>query len=137
LERVILDAGPLVAYFSENESRHEWCVRRFDSFQPPLISCEAALAEAIYLITSRGGDAGPILDLVRDDIIQVPFQLAREAEAVALLMKRYAGVPMDFADACLVRMSEEHDQARVFTLDADFKIYRRHGRHVIPLIFPD
>jgi len=39
-------------------------------------------------------------------------------------------------DACLVRMSELHSMARVFTLDADFRLYRRNGRQTIPLIYP-
>jgi len=44
--------------------------------------------------------------------------------------------PLSIADACLVCMSELHDRARIFTLDSDFRTYRRHGRQVIPLIFP-
>jgi predicted nucleic acid-binding protein len=43
---------------------------------------------------------------------------------------------MSFADACLVRMSEIHDDARVLTLDSDFHIYRRHGRAAIPMLSP-
>jgi hypothetical protein len=43
---------------------------------------------------------------------------------------------MSLADACLVRMSELHDNARIFTLDSGFKLYRRHSRQAIPLIFP-
>ena len=45
--------------------------------------------------------------------------------------------PTSLADACLVRMSELHDRARIFTLDSDFRTYRRHSRQVIPLIFPN
>jgi len=136
VETVILDSSPLVAYFNQSETYHGWCVRQFDSIKPPLLSCEAALAEAVYLIASRGGDAGRIFEFLRDGIIQVPFQLAPEAESVASLMRRYADLPMDLADACLVRMTEKKHDVRVFTLDRDFKIYRRHGRQVIPLIFP-
>ncbi len=122
METVILDSSPLVAYFNLSETYHEWCVRQFDSIK--------------HLIASRGGDAGRIFEFLRDGIIQVPFQLAPEAESVASLMRRYADLPMDLADACLVRMTEKKHDVRVFTLDRDFKIYRRHGRQVIPLIFP-
>ncbi len=137
MEAVILDASPLVAYFDPGETHHEWCVRQFDSIKPPLFSCEAALAEAVYLISSRGGDPGRIFEFLRDGIIEIRFQLASEAEAIAALMRRYADLPMGLADACVVRMAEKRHDVRVFTLDRDFKIYRRHGRQVIPLIFPD
>jgi hypothetical protein len=32
------------------------------------------------------------------------------------------------ADACIVRMAELHDRHAVFTLDADFFVYRKYGR---------
>ena len=137
METVILDAGPLVAYFDADEARHSWCVRKFEALKPPLISCEAALAEAIYLVESRGGESGRIFEFIRHGIIQIPFHLEDEIEAVVALRRRYSNVPMSLADACLLRMSEIRTNARVFTLDHDFKIYRRHGRQVVPLIFPD
>jgi hypothetical protein len=43
---------------------------------------------------------------------------------------------MSLADACLVRMSEVHTRSRVFTIDSDFHIYRRHGRQAIPDLAP-
>ena len=52
-------------------------------------------------------------------------------------MLRYRNRPMSLADACLVRLSELHTSGEVFTLDSDFRIYRRHGNRVIPLLIPD
>jgi len=43
---------------------------------------------------------------------------------------------MDFADACLVRMTEVHHLSRVLTTDSHFRIFRRNGRQVIPLLAP-
>jgi len=52
------------------------------------------------------------------------------------LRTRFANVPMDLADACLVRMAELASGSVVLTLDSDFEIYRMHGRRVIPTITP-
>jgi predicted nucleic acid-binding protein len=68
--------------------------------------------------------------------VRLPFRLQEEAGAISRLMQRYADVPMSLADACLVRMTEQHDSAVVLTLDPDFAIYRRHRRQVIPTIRP-
>ena len=62
--------------------------------------------------------------------------IEEEVDSVSQLMARSASVPMALADACLVRMSELHDDAVVFTVDGDFGIYRRHGRRVIKTISP-
>jgi hypothetical protein len=44
---------------------------------------------------------------------------------------------MDLADACIVRMTELIRDSRVVTLDrADFSVYRRNGRDLIPLVAP-
>ncbi len=62
--------------------------------------------------------------------------LAGEQAQLAKLMARYENVPLSYADACLVRLSETVPQSVVATLDADFKVYRRNGRQVIPLLTP-
>jgi predicted nucleic acid-binding protein len=51
-------------------------------------------------------------------------------------MEKYADRPMDFADACLVAMTEEFSDPMLFTLDDDFRFYRRHGRDTIPFVSP-
>jgi hypothetical protein len=43
---------------------------------------------------------------------------------------------MSLADACLVRLSEIHPTGEIFTLDSDFRVYRRHGNRVIPVLMP-
>jgi predicted nucleic acid-binding protein len=58
------------------------------------------------------------------------------ADAVLKLLEKYSGVPMSFADACLVRMTETLNDPMLLTTDADFRIYRRHGRQIIPCVLP-
>ena len=53
---------------------------------------------------------------------------------VLRLLEKYSEVPMSFADACLVQMTEVVNDPMVLTTDADFRIYRRHGRQVIPCV---
>jgi predicted nucleic acid-binding protein len=55
---------------------------------------------------------------------------------VGNLIRRYSDLPISFADACLVRMTEIHSDCQLFTFDGDFQVYRRNGRQVIPTICP-
>jgi hypothetical protein len=64
------------------------------------------------------------------------FDLANDLDRVLRLMHKYANVPMSLADACLVRMSETLEDPVVLTTDGDFRIYRRHGRQVVPCVTP-
>jgi predicted nucleic acid-binding protein len=83
-----------------------------------------------------GHDPAKALALVSRGVVHVGMALGEEVTSVQSLFERYDKVPASLADACLVRMSELYERSRVFTLDSDFQIYRRHGRKVIPMLWP-
>ena len=136
MTRVLVDTGPLVALLNRRDHYHVWARSVLDTVTPPVFTCEAVLSEACFLLSRMGGGVEAVLALVQADIIRVEFQIGVEIEAVRRLAERYANVPMSFADACLVRMSELELQSVVLTLDSDFKRYRRNRRHVVPVITP-
>jgi predicted nucleic acid-binding protein len=70
------------------------------------------------------GASQAILENVAKGIIQVTFAMSDRATEVARLMKKYADVPMDLADACLVDLATETGTGRILTLDSDFRFYR-------------
>lgn len=133
---LLLDTGPLFAYLSGADTQHDWAVTQFAAIREQVFTCEAVLTEAAYLISSRGGSVDTLWSFLRRGMVRISFCLEPEFESVAALMRRYAGVPMDLADACLVRMSELNRDCRVLTTDKDFRFYRRFGRQVIPLLCP-
>lgn len=133
---VILDTGPLVAFFNQKDKYHTWAESQTQFLTPPLLTCEAVLTETSHLLQSMG--AGTLVcRLLERQLIKIDFQLGREYEAVSKLMQKYHDVPMSLADACVVRMSELWMHSTVFTLDSDFAIYRKHNRQVIPLLTPE
>jgi predicted nucleic acid-binding protein len=77
-----------------------------------------------------------VFHLLERAIVVVSFDLQAEHLAVGALMDKYSQLPMDLADACLVRMAETHSRATVMTIDSDFMIYRQNTRQVIPTIMP-
>ena len=135
MKRTIMDAGPLVAWFCVKDSHHDWAVRTFDQLPSGAIVCEAVLAEVCHLVAKDGIFRGSVLRLVeRDDL--VPVSLAGELSAVRELLDRYADTPMDFADACVVRLAELHADNPVCTTDGDFRFFRKHEREPISLVAP-
>jgi predicted nucleic acid-binding protein len=137
MEAVIVDAGPLVAYLNKDEQDHEWTQARFKELHAPLLTCDAALSEAFFLLQNTHGSSEKLLGLLERGVVVLQFDLRAELPGIGQLLRRYSAVPMSLADACLVRMAELHKGAKVFTLDSDFQIYRKNRRQVIPLIFPE
>jgi uncharacterized protein len=74
--------------------------------------------------------------LLRRGSVLVAFELTKHVEPVLKLMQKYSDVPMSLADACLVRMTETLADPVLLTTDADFRVYRRHSRHVVPCVTP-
>ena len=134
--RTLVDSGPLVAFYDRKDAWHLWAHEQMDALAPPLLTTEPVLTEACFLLQRGTGDPAVILRAVQRDILQVAFDVAAEASALETLIGRYSDVPMSLADASLVRLSELHRDSRVFTLDRDFRQYRRNSRQVIPLIAP-
>lgn len=102
-----------------------------------MITCEAVLSEAAFLLQRIEGAGNVVIQLFRRGVIDVLFRLRDQIEPIDRLMHRYRSQPMSLADACLVRLAELYDGSPVFTLDSDFRIYRKHNRRTIPLIMPD
>lgn len=134
--RILVDSGPLVAALNAGDEHHAWACAVLGRLPPPLFTCESVLSEVQFLLQDRGGDPLVVLDWVKRGIINLAFDAEDEIERLMALQYSYRKLPMDFADACLVRMSELHPQSCVLTTDSHFKIYRRNGRQIIPLLAP-
>ena len=133
----LLDAGPLVAILNARDAHHRWAVRQAGQLDPPFMTCEAVLSESHFLLQDRPGGQRRLVELLTSDRVRVSFSYADHADRVHELMRAYSDLPMSFADACLVRMSETRNDSRVFTVDSDFRVYRRHGTEAISVLMPD
>ena len=131
---VIVDASFLITLLNRRESNHRWAADQALRFPPPWRTCEAVLSEAFYLLGPTG--AAPLAALLRQRALSAAFHLGDSTERVLSLMHKYTDVPMSFAHACLVRMTETLANPVLLTTDADFRIYRRHSRQVVPSVMP-
>jgi predicted nucleic acid-binding protein len=134
--RILLDTGPLVAFLNRRDRFHVWALRELNEIEPPLHTCEAVLSEACFLLRHNPAGQAAVLELVRDGLLQIGFDLQTEITSLCRLLRRYRERRISLADACLVRMAELHTGSIVLTLDSDFKIYRMNGRQVVPTRMP-
>lgn len=129
----ILDAGPLIAALNRKDQYHTWACQTIESLGAPFYSCPEALAEAAAMT----GQPAAVVQMVQAGDIVLAFNLAEQTASVLALLRKYADRDMNLADACIVRMTELMRDSRVVTVDrADFSVYRRNGRELIPLVAP-
>lgn len=131
--RGIADTGFVVAFLNRPDRHHDWAVEIARAVSEPLLTCEAVLAEAAFQV----GSTARVLALLQDGLLAIAFDLADNFQEVVDLADRYRDRVPDLADLCLVRMSELHSAHPVITVDeADFRVYRRNKRKVIPVVCP-
>ena len=132
----LTDAGPLVALLDADEPDHARCLDALSQLSLPLVTTWPAFTEAMYLLGRAAGWRGqePLWRMtLREDLV-VALPSAAANKRAARLMERYADRPMDLADATLVALAEERGLKLIFTLDADFHIYRLHGRQAFEIL---
>jgi len=130
----VIDSGALVALLDPREQHHFWARETLLRQPQPWLTCESVLSEALFLLHEPHALA---LDrLLRQSHVRLALNLGEELARVLDLRAKYGSVPMSLADACLVRMSETLPDPVVVTTDADFRIYRRHSRQVVPCLLP-
>lgn len=129
---VYIDSGPLVALLDRREEHHQWVVEQVTQIHPPVWTCSAVLSETCFLLASHSEAVAQLHGLIQRGILKGAEESGTLWDRAFGLMRRYANVPMSFADACLVALTEKQSAATIFTLDRDFLIYR--GERDRPLV---
>jgi hypothetical protein len=123
--RAIIDTGPWVALIDRSESRHAECVRWLKNFSGSLYSTEAVLTEVLYILNFSMTAQGAALDFVLKSVVEIVPSNNDSLKKTKSLMKKYADLPMDFADATIVVLAAETGIRHVVTFDKkNFSIYK-------------
>ena len=132
INEAILDAGPLVAVLSAKDALHGWAVKLFEELPLSCLTCEGVLSETFFRIRKDEKAAQALCEMIDGGAFRVVPIVTMGG--VARYVVRYR---VDFADACLVALSESFPAATVVTTDRrDFSILRRFGREPIPFVAP-
>lgn len=133
---VLVDASFLVSVYDRSEPYHAFCMRALQEVVAPLVTCEAVVAEAIYLLRNTPRAAEFILKSIASRDLLIPFSISESAAEVLALHTKYRDTPCDFADACLIHMAGELSTGDILTLDSDFKHYRWRRNRAFRLLIP-
>ncbi len=124
---VLVDAGPLVALIDRTDPYHQRCTAALANLRDPLATVWPAFTEAMYLLRFDAQDQRTLWDMVIIGGVGFLEVGPDDCPRMRELMWKYRDLPMDLADAALVRVAERDNIRRVFTIDRqDFEIYRPH-----------
>jgi len=125
MRRVLVDTGPLVAILSASDERHEECVEALRSLPGPLFSCWPVITEAAWLLRQDSRAVQQLLRSIHSGFVEMLPLASLEAKEVAEILRKYADLQPQFADATLVYLARRDGIDTIFTLDRrDFSVYR-------------
>jgi predicted nucleic acid-binding protein len=131
---ILVDAGPLIALIHEDDNEHERCRDALATMDEPLGTVWPAVAEAMHLLSFSSRAQEALWDMIEIGAVEIMPIGIDDVPRMKELMRKYRDLPMDLADAALVRVAERERLRRIFTLDRrDFQIYKpfRIGRFTI------
>lgn len=134
MRAVLIDAGPLIALLDRSDPYHRTCSEVLKKIRDPLVTVWPAVTEAMYLLGFSWTAQKALWEMIETETPALLRLDQEDLPRMKELMGKYRSLPMDLADAALVRVAERENIRRIFTLDRrDFEIYRlsRIGRFSI------
>ena len=132
---VLVDAGPLVAIVDRGDTHHARCVEALQGIREPLMTVWPAVTEAMFLVRESWPAQAALLEMLESGAVGLLPLDEDDVPRMTELMAKYRDLPMDLADAALVRVAERERLRHVFTLDqGDFRVYRPAGLGRLSLI---
>jgi hypothetical protein len=117
MRAILLDTGPLVALIDKSERNHKACLEFLKTYSGNILTTEPVITEALYLLNIRFSFQKTCIDFILQAEIEIIPQTKKSLQRAIKLMDKYQDIPMDYADATLVGISEETGIKEIFTLD--------------------
>ncbi len=127
---VLVDTGPLVAWFDRTDADHERCARFFSQASGPLLSTWPVVTEVCHLVPTAL--APRFLEWIQLGGLQLAEIPTAALLSIGPWMRQYGNLPMDLADASLLWLAHHRNIRAIATLDRrDFSVYRLPGGDVL------
>jgi hypothetical protein len=125
---VLVDTGPLVALIDRGDQYHGRAVAALHDIRDPMLTVWPVVSEAFFLLDFSWRAQAALWELLTAGTITLASLGEDDLKRMSVLMAKYKDLPMELADAALVRVAERERIRQVFTFDQkDFRVYRPIG----------
>ena len=134
-DRILIDSGPFIALFDADDNYHRKIKDFLVGHQYCYISTLAVLTEVSHMLDFSAKAQQDFYEWVMCKGVIISDINQNDMPRLIDLTKKYADLPMDFADATLVITAEKTGIREIISLDSDFDIYRLPGREHIHNVY--
>lgn len=124
MKKCLIDAGPIIALFDKDDQYHAKAVDFLRNFNGRLVTSWAVITEVMYMLNFSNLVQLDFLKWVERGALEIPNIEINHLTRIRNLSEKYNDIPMDFADATLIIISELYQIEDIITIDSDFNIYK-------------
>jgi predicted nucleic acid-binding protein len=135
MKRCLIDAGPLIVLFDNDDKFHIPVKEFLKKYEGRLYTTWPVITEVLDMLDFSVGTQIDFLKWISLGAIEVKQIDVSDISRIIDLSEKYSDVPMDFADASLIIISELEDIKEIISIDSDFYIYRNIRNEYVKNIF--
>ena len=107
MKKCLIDAGPLIALFDKSDRFHIEIMTFMKGYRGKLVTSWAVVTEVLHMLDFNVSVQLDFLQWLERDALEIPIISTGDITRMIVLSRKYADVPMDFADATLIILSEK------------------------------
>jgi len=134
-KRAVIDSGPLIALFDRDDAFHEPVKDFLRNYVGTLHTSIAVMTEVTHLLDFSMRAQLDFLEWIRHGAVAIETIDQEDLADICQMTAKYADLPMDFADATLVKIADREKISHVVSIDRDFYIYRKSNRTYLKNLF--
>lgn len=135
MKKCLIDAGPLIALFDRDDKYHVPVKKFIKKYEGRLYTSWPVITEVLHMLDFNVNVQIDFLKWISRDALEV-IPISKESiSRIIKLSEKYSDIPMDFADATLIVISEIENINEIISIDSDFYIYRNIRNEYIKNIF--
>ncbi|MBA1337195.1 MAG: PIN domain protein [Firmicutes bacterium] len=135
MKKCLIDAGPLIALFDKDDKFHISVKEFIKRYEGRLYSSWPVITEVLHMLDFNVSVQIDFLKWISRGALDVKQISIENISRIIDLSEKYSDVPMDFADASLIIISELENINEIIAIDSDFYIYRNIRNEYIKNIF--
>ncbi len=131
MKNTIVDAGPLIALFDQDDKYHNSIIKFLKQFNGNLITTWPVITEVTHLLSFNINVQIDFLEWLRREAITIINLESEHLDRIIELTKKYSDVPMDLADSSLIVIAEITGINDIISIDTDYFIYRMKSKKAL------
>jgi uncharacterized protein len=135
MKRCLIDAGPIIALFDKDDKFHGSIKEFLKGYEGFLYTTWPVITEVLHMLDFSVDTQINFLKWIKRGALDVKQINTEDISRIIDLSEKYSDVPMDFADASLIIVSESENIKEIISIDSDYYIYRNIRNEYVKNIF--